>query len=61
MARIKKIFVKQFRLCEDCDLIYQAPNNSRYCHLETPHRILQDNLLDGGDKERVEEMSKLAG
>jgi hypothetical protein len=30
--------------------------------LETPHhRILQDNLLAGGNKERVEKMSKLAG
>jgi hypothetical protein len=29
--------------------------------LETPHRILQDNLLAGGSKEREEEMSKLAG
>jgi len=29
--------------------------------LETPRRILQDNLLDGGNEEGVEEMSKLAG
>jgi len=29
--------------------------------LETPHRILQDNFLDGGDEERVEETSKQAG
>lgn len=28
--------------------------------METPHRILQDNLLAGGNKERVEELSKLA-
>lgn len=48
-------------MCKECDLIYQAPNNGCNCHSETPHRILQDNLLDGGNEESVEQMSKLAG